>query len=97
PASSGKTSRHRLDRGGNRQLNCALHRIAVTQGRTHAPARDYLARKQAEGKGRMEALRCLKRQLARVIWRTLQPTEIFDADQRKMQTTSTPALAAGLT
>jgi transposase len=97
PASSGKTSRHRLDRGGNRQLNCALHRIAVTQGRTHGPARDYLARKQAEGKGRMEALRCLKRQLARVVWRSLQPTEILDADQPKMHTTSTPALAAGLT
>lgn len=97
PASSGKTSRHRLDRGGNRQLNCAFHRIAVTQGRSHAPARDYLARKAAEGKGRMEALRCLKRQLVRVVWRSLRPTEIFDADQRKMQTTSTPALVAGLT
>jgi transposase len=97
PASSGKTSRHRLDRGGNRQLNCAVHRIAVTQGRTHAPARDYLARKAAEGKGRMEALRCLKRQLVRVIWRTLQPSEIFDADPRKMLTSSTPALAVGLT
>jgi transposase len=97
PASSGKRTRHRLDRGGNRQLNCAIHRIAVTQGRTHAPARDYLTRKQAEGKGRMEALRCLKRQLVRVVWRTLQPPEIFDADKRKMHTTSTPALAAGLT
>jgi transposase len=51
PASSGKTSRHRLDRGGNRQLNCAVHRIAVAQGRHHQPARDYLARKEAEGKG----------------------------------------------
>src|SRR5215207_10573208 len=78
PASSGRRDRHRLDRKGNRQLNCALHRIAVTQGRTHAPARDYLARKEAEGRSRMEALRCLKRQLARVVWRTLRPTEIFD-------------------
>jgi transposase len=49
-ASSGKHQRHRLDRGGNRQLNCALHRIAVTQGRVHAPARAYLERKQKEGK-----------------------------------------------
>lgn len=71
PASSGKRIRHRLDRGGNRQLNCALHRIAVTQGRVHPPARNYLARKQAEGKTRIEALRCLKRHLARRVWKLL--------------------------
>ena len=52
PASSGKRQRHRLNRTGNRQLNCALHRIAVTQARIHAPARAYLERKQAEGKSR---------------------------------------------
>ncbi len=76
----------------------ALHRIAVTQGRAAtSPARDYLARKEAEGKGRMEALRCLKRQLARVVWRTLRPTESLDLDLSKMHTTSTPAMAAGLT
>jgi transposase len=71
-ASSGKHQRHRLDRGGNRQLNCALHRIAITQGRVHPPARAYLERKQAEGKSRREALRCLKRQLARTIYTTLK-------------------------
>ena len=71
-ASSGKHQRHRLDRGGNRQLNCALHRIAVTQGRVHPPARAYLERKQAEGKSRREALRCLKRQLARTVYTTLR-------------------------
>jgi transposase len=76
PASSGKRTRHRLDRGGNRQLNCALHRIAVTQGRVHPPARAYLARKQAEGKSRIEALRCLKRHLARRVWRLLISSEI---------------------
>ena len=70
--SSGKHQRHRLDRGGNRQLNCALHRIAVTQGRVHPPARAYLERKQAEGKSRREALRCLKRQLARTVYTTLK-------------------------
>ena len=75
PASSGRRDRHRLDRGGNRQLNCALHRIAVTQGRTHAPARDFLARKQAEGKSRMEALRCLKRHLARAVWQALRAAQ----------------------
>ena len=76
PASSGKRVRHRLDRGGNRQLNCALHRIAVCQGRTHPPAREFLARKQAEGKSRREALRCLKRHLARRVWRLLVDSEI---------------------
>ena len=71
-ASSGKHQRHRLDRGGNRQLNCALHRIAITQGRVHPPARAYLERKQNEGKSRREAIRCLKRQLARTIYTTLK-------------------------
>ncbi len=71
-ASSGKHQRHRLDRGGNRQLNCALHRIAITQGRTYAPARAYLERKQNEGKSRREAIRCLKRQLARTVYTTLK-------------------------
>jgi transposase len=50
PASSGTRQRHRLNRHGNRQPNCALHRIAVNQSRRHPPARAYLARKQAEGK-----------------------------------------------
>ena len=71
-ASSGRVRRHRLDRGGNRQLNCALHRIAVTQARVHPAARAYLERKQAEGKSRREAIRCLKRQLARVVFNTLK-------------------------
>lgn len=75
PASSGNRVRRRLDRGGNRQLNCVLHRIAVTQGRIHPPAREFLARKQAEGKSRMEALRCLKRHLARRVWRLLLDSE----------------------
>lgn len=76
PASSGNRTRHRLDRGGNRQLNCALHRIAVTQSRVHPPARDFLARKQAEGKSNREALRCLKRHLIRRVWRLLNDSEI---------------------
>jgi transposase len=75
PASSGKRVRYRLDRGGNRQLNCALHRIAVTQGRVHPPARAFLAKKQAEGKSRIEAIRCLKRHLARRVWRLLLDSE----------------------
>src|SRR5829696_3112492 len=71
-ASSGRTQRHRLDRGGNRQLNAALYRIAITQARYHAHARDYLERKRSEGKSKREALRCLKRQLVRVVFNTLK-------------------------
>jgi len=71
-ASSGRLQRHRLDRGGNRQLNAALYRIAITQSRYHPAARAYLERKQAEGKTRREAIRCLKRQLARVVFNTLK-------------------------
>jgi transposase len=72
PASSGRTDRHRLDRGGNRQLNCALHRLAVSKARLDPNTAAYLARKQAEGKTRREALRCLKRHLARRVYRLLQ-------------------------
>jgi transposase len=71
-ASSGSTQRHRLDRGGNRQLNAALYRIAITQARYHPAARSYLERKRAEGKNRREALRCLKRLLVRVVFNTLK-------------------------
>ena len=71
-ASSGRVQRHRLDRGGNRQLNAALYRVAITQARYHPAARAYLERKQAEGKSRREAIRCLKRQLVRVVFNTLK-------------------------
>src|SRR5215210_7462628 len=71
-ASSGRIQRHRLDRGGNRQLNAALYRIAITQARYHPPARAYLERKRAEGKSRREAIRCLKRLLVRVVFNTLK-------------------------
>jgi transposase len=71
-ASSGRTQRHRLDRAGNRQLNAALYRIAITQARYHTPARDYLERKRGEGKSRREAIRCLKRLLARTVYNTLK-------------------------
>jgi transposase len=71
PASSGRHNRHRLDRGGNRQLNLALHRLAVNKGRWDPDTAAYLARKQDEGKNRMEALRCLKRHLARRVWHLL--------------------------
>jgi transposase len=71
-ASSGRIQRHRLDRGGNRQLNAALYRIAITQARYHPAAREYLERKKAEGKSRREAIHCLKRLLVRVVFNTLK-------------------------
>ncbi len=72
PVSSGKTNRHRLDRGGNRQINATIHRIAITRLRCHAETQDYVARKRAEGRSTKEAIRCLKRHLARRIWHLLQ-------------------------
>jgi transposase len=65
PVSSGRTDRHRLHRGGDRQLNRALHVIAITRARIDPQTRAYLERKRAEGKTNREALRCLKRHLAR--------------------------------
>jgi transposase len=75
PASSGNANRHRLDRGGNRQINCALHRLAITKGLHDPDTAAYLARKQAEGKSRREALRCLKRYLARRVWQLLRDAQ----------------------
>ena len=72
PASSGNTQRHRLDHGGNRQINAALHRVIVTRARCHQPTRDYLERRRREGKTTREAIRCLKRYLARRVWHLLQ-------------------------
>lgn len=74
PASSGNTNRYRLHRGGNRQLNKALHTIALTRVRIDPQTRAYIDRKRAEGKSMREALRCLKRHLARKIWRLLFDT-----------------------
>jgi transposase len=71
PVSSGRRDRHRLDRGGNRQLNLAFHRLAVNRARHDPATAAYLVRKQAEGKTRMEALRCLKRHLARRVHKLL--------------------------
>ena len=71
PASSGNRKRHRLHRGGDRQLNRALHMIAITRARRDPATRAYLERKIAEGKTRKEAVRCLKRHLARRFHRLL--------------------------
>jgi transposase len=75
PASSGQTTRHRLSRGGDRQLNRALHTV-VLHRRQHDPTtRDYIAKRVAEGKSRREATRLLKRYLARHLYRLLQNQE----------------------
>ncbi len=72
PVWSGQTAgRVRLNRTGNRQLNCALHRIAITQVRLGGPARDYYDKKRAAGKTSTEAYRSLRRHLARTIYNTL--------------------------
>jgi transposase len=78
PASSGRRDRHRYHRGGDRQLNRALQTIAVTRARLDPQTRAYLERKRSEGKSNREAIRCLKRHLARRIWKLLQPAETLD-------------------
>jgi transposase len=71
-ASSADRVRHRLNRGGNRRLNALLHQIALTQVRCWPPARAYLARRLAEGKTKREAMRALKRYIARAVYRLWQ-------------------------
>jgi transposase len=78
PASSGRTVRHRLNRGGNRQLNRALYTIAITEIRADTEGRAYYERKRAEGKTSREALRCLKRRLSDVVYRTLRADQAAD-------------------
>jgi transposase len=85
------------DRKGNRQLNLALHRIAVAQGRLHAPAKAFLERKRAEGKSRREALRCLKRHLARVVFKLLKAIALSSSEPQP-EARLNPALStSGLT
>ena len=72
PASSGQTIRYRLDRSGDRKLNRALHMILVTRKRSHPATIAYIERRLAEGKTRREANRCLKRYLARSLYRLLE-------------------------
>ena len=71
PVWSGNQVRHRLSRSGNRQLNAAIHRIAITQRRCHLPSQSYLERRIANGDTKSEALRVLKRKLSDVLYRTL--------------------------
>ena len=70
-ASSGKTSRRRLNRGGDRQDNCALYRITICRLRCDARTRDYLTRRITEGKTRREAIRRPKRYIAQEIYQII--------------------------
>jgi transposase len=83
PASSGARHRQRFNRRGNRQLNAAIHRIAVTQIRIYEPAQDFISKKRAEGKTKTEAIRALKRHITRTVFKTLtsmnQPTDRLTA------------------
>lgn len=74
PASSGKTQRHRLNRGGNRYCNAALFRVVIVRMRWHEPTKAYVARRTAQGLSKREIIRCLKRYLAREIYQILRKT-----------------------
>ncbi|MEI2710566.1 MAG: IS110 family transposase [Chitinophagaceae bacterium] len=97
-ASSGKTSGHRLNRGGNRAANAALHRILlVRMSHRHPATMAYLARRTADGKPKRAAMRCLKRYLAREIYQTLlHPEPVITGDElrQKRQALGLPLRAA---
>ena len=76
PVWSGNVVRHRLNRGGNRQLNVALHRIAITQIRLAGPGKTYLEHRQASGDTRTEAIRALRRRLSDEVFRRLRADEV---------------------
>jgi transposase len=88
PCSSGQRTQHRLDRGGDRQLNRALHTIAITRARWDPVTREYLARKEADGKTKKGALRALKRHLARRIWRLLSEPPLGPAQAAALGVTN---------
>ncbi|MFG3559018.1 IS110 family transposase [Micromonospora sp. NPDC047557] len=79
PASSGRTDRHRLHRGGDRDANRALWRITLVRMRCHQPTKDYVTRRTAEGKTKTEIMRCLKRYIARETFPLLQATVVSAA------------------
>lgn len=76
PACSGKTNRHRLSRGGDRQANCALHQVVLVRLRHDERTREYMRRRTAEGMTKKEVIRCLKRYVARGVYAILrQPAQ----------------------
>jgi hypothetical protein len=76
PASSGKTTRHRLNRGGDRQANCALWRIVITRMATDPRTHAYVHRRTAEGLSKTEIIRCLKRYIAREVYALLTANDL---------------------
>jgi transposase len=80
PASSGQVIRHRLNRGGDRQLNRALHTVALVRLRDDPATRAYAARRRAEGKSPREIRRCVKRAIARQLFKLLQQLDRFDTE-----------------
>jgi transposase len=81
PVWSGNHERFRLNRGGNRQTNAALHRIAITQTRCHPPAQQFIERRTQKGNTKKEAIRSLKRRLADHVYRTM----LHDTQQHQTQ------------
>lgn len=79
PASSGQVQQHRLNRGGNRQINRALYSIALAQAWHHPPAKAFIARKRAAGKSWRAAMRSLKRHLARIVFQLLRKAALQPA------------------
>ena len=75
PVSSGKSTRHRLNRTGNRRLNAAIHMIAITPARVHPSAIAFMARKQGEGMSGREARLCLKRHIAKTVFKAMLRSE----------------------
>ncbi|SEK50611.1 Transposase IS116/IS110/IS902 family protein, partial [Blastococcus sp. DSM 46786] len=75
PASSGRTHRHRLNRGGDRQANAALYRVALCRMRWDPRTRAYVERRTQEGLSKKDIIRCLKRMIARELYYVLRPTQ----------------------
>jgi transposase len=97
PCSSGQRTQHRLNRGGDRQLNHALHIIAITRAQRDAATKEYLARKEAEGKTKKGALRFLKRHLARRFYHLLAEPPADQqqaADRKPIAESELPAIPA---
>ena len=85
PASSGKTNRHRLNRGGNREANWALYMLVLSRMAWHPPTRAYVARRTAEGLSKPEIIRCLKRFIAREVYRLLLASSVAPPPQSTAQ------------
>jgi transposase len=83
PVWSGNVSRHRLSRGGNRQINAALHRIAITQLQRPGPGQDYLAKRLAGNDTRTEAIRALRRRISDEVYRRMRHDESLRATRQE--------------